>query len=412
MVKNVITSNGNFMITDSLYESIKHNNPELLEYKIKSKAKDDIINRVENIIGARIDRKKAEELLNDDNVKNMSNKEKMQYIINNASSQPEMSNIVNNISINASNKISHDVKNVQKQSQKRIKNQKNNITSDTNNDDNDNKLSLEKFINNDSLKQEIIRSEELAITLVKYIKTIERKRLGTFGSDIQTTKSYSKDSYAKNNNSAATPNEKNNDLNNDLNNNLNKNDLNDTNIRNRYKKSGVLDNIKAYSKLMLGGFILKPIDTNSYDIGLSLRFLGDAIENNDTKIAQMIKITYDIRNNNVGNIKDIDKNRDKFEQMVNNYLKNICYKMTINSTEDFNSMIQVMKYDPKIRARFNIREMNDIRFMDAKRTIVLFVNKIDNNPSLLVIVEPVLARTKEMLKSFSPLINKLKNLQG
>ena len=183
-------------------------------------------------------------------------------------------------------------------------------------------------------------------------------------------------------------------------------------MRNRYKKSGVADNIKAYSKLMFGGFILKPINTDSYDIGLSLRFLGDAVENNDTKIAQMIKTTYDIRNNNIKNIKDINENRDKFEQLVNNYLKNICYKMTINSTEDFNSMVQVMKYDPKIRARFNIREMNDIRFMDAKRTVVLFINKIDNNPSLLVIVEPVLARTKEMLKSFSPLVNKLKNLQG
>lgn len=402
MVKNVITSNGNFIITDSLYESIQHNNPELLEYKIKNKANDDIIKRVENIIGERIDRKKAEELLNSNNVKNMSDKEKMQYIISNASSQPEMSNMVNNISMDASNKITHDTKNVLNQSQKRTQNPKNKITTDTN--ENDSKLSLENFIKSNDLKQEIIRSEELAITLVKYIKTIERKRLGTYGSDIQTTKSYSKDSYANNNDSLSSSNEKNN--------NLDKDDLNDNNVRNRYKKSGVADNIKAYSKLMFGGFILKPINTDSYDIGLSLRFLGDAVENNDTKIAQMIKTTYDIRNNNIKNIKDINENRDKFEQLVNNYLKNICYKMTINSTEDFNSMVQVMKYDPKIRARFNIREMNDIRFMDAKRTVVLFINKIDNNPSLLVIVEPVLARTKEMLKSFSPLVNKLKNLQG
>ena len=73
-------------------------------------------------------------------------------------------------------------------------------------------------------------------------------------------------------------------------------------------------------------------------------------------------------------------------------------------------MAAVMKYDPKIRNNFNVREMNDIRVMDSKRTIITFVEKKSGNIALVIIAEPFLARTKELLKRASPLISKISSI--
>lgn len=430
MVK-VLTENGIFEITNDLYEAIKNNNPEILEEKVflkKDKIKDNknkkIIKKVEKIINSKLNRTKAYEILNNKDIKKLSDDEISQLLIRQASSKPEMANLSSSISDDASEKVIQDeqpktdIQTVDNPSdnqsdnpsdkQSNIDNEKNNNQNGSNND-NDGEISLmEDFIKNGKLKEEIIDCESVAITLVKYIKSIERSRIGSYGSDIQPEKSFTSSNLKK----AYDKDPENSKNFRDY---LKKNKITSSELMqaNKYKKSDIADKTKAASKFLMGGFIFRPISPNDDEYtGLSLRFLGEAVQNNNSEIAKMIHVMYKIKNNTTNNIVDIDQNKEKFERMVVKYLTNVCYKLTINSSEDFYRMIQVMRYDPKIRARFDIREMNDIRFMDAKRTIMLFINKNDNNPSLLLIVEPVLARTKEFLKGFSPLVNKLKNLKG
>lgn len=456
----VFTNNGFFNISNALYESIQKNDPEIIQevsgannidmimsmlkmkYKIEGNSeqqklvkkmlssidndklieivkdktlRDKMVKKIADNLESNLQKKqiekKAKEIsghdvsLSDkkwDEIKDKTEEEQITDVLPN-----DEKNLVNNISQQAT----HDIENNENDK----KNQKiQNSTSLINKSSFDDKISLlNDFIKNPELKKEIIASEELAISLIKYIKNIDEKRIGAYGSDIQATKSFSNDAYKEdlkaNNGKEIFPQSS---KKGEYNYYSNK-DLNDNSLRNRYRKSGIGQSVKANAKLAFGGFVLEPVAQNSEYSSVALRYIGDAMENNDsTMIGKMIKTEYKIKNNQTSNIKATKKEYQAFEYMVNRYIQNISYKMIVNSTSDFSKLINIMKYDPKLLKSFNIREMNDIRIMDSKRTIVTFVNKADSNISLLIIAEPMLARTKELVKGFAPLTNKIKNLHN
>lgn len=454
----VFTKNGLFNISQSLYESIRNNNPEFLIESNEDLA-DVLIKALKNKLGIAGTKEQIRLLRNYLNSKDLSNhmtndewkdlqnevsqlfvqekREEVEDLIKNATgdnkkvSEEDIKKNINDSAEEIAQKVlpndekplinATSVENNEKIEQEKDKNtspivKKQQSKVSRSKKISDGKISvLKDFIKNPKLKKEIINSEELAISLVKYIKRINYERLGVLGSDTQAAKSFSKDAYDEDNKNsdAVLPNK----VKMGAYKYYNDSDVRTTGqrvpLRNRYQKTSPYSskNLGAEAKLALGGFKLNPIPDNNEYLGLSLRFIGDAMEMNSGSIlAKMISTEYKIRNHQEKELNATKTEIKAFDEMVKRFLQNISYQLVINSTEEFSRIIQVMKYDPKIRNNFNVREMNDIRVMDSKRTIITFVEKKSGNIALVIIAEPFLARTKELLKRASPLVSKISSI--
>lgn len=441
-MKKIITNNGTFCVTDSLYESIKLNNPELLENDVsKKQSKKNINDAVKTILTSldtvSLNNEQKERIYHYINQKTKKNnksikidtaddiKKLVQDCINKKGNE-DLKEIITDDVINKIN--STQVNQIKKIVQPKNQNNKSNVFSvsdvDSQNIKNDSiYMNITDVLKDEKLKQEIQDSEKGAEFIIKRSKEVIQRYTGVWGSNILSKHT------SFNNSNTQTP------ANTNQNNTLLKAEslqltdsmivedeqiANDNQIQNNgqyQNKTKFGQAVKGNLQLATGGFLFEPMFKTIKDTNASkaLKYYAAALKfSAGSHIKWMINTMITFKNDaeeyqnamkedpkNPNSSKSVEKEKGMraFENLCFSYLRNVTTQLEINGEQEYRQIINVIRMDPKLYERYDIHNINTIQVLDAKETVITFVNKVTHIVDMIMVVSPLFARGKELAKN-------------
>lgn len=370
MVK-VITDRGLFEITESLFNAIKINNPSLLENRISKKKK-------------RYGTKQ-------------SVKQKVDQQIIDSSAEKN-----GNLSSDVNDKVSAQIKKDKVKTKDDIEDKSKKIDLPSTNlnveniSDKVNNYSVISLLNDEELKNQIQKVEQISFNIISRVKKLIQNFSGIAGSNTAPTKSEFDDRKIE-----KLPKKYKKRYINPLNVNKNKT-YDDGTIKNFASSSGVDRKVSSELKLAFGGFKLSPyFGKNNYN-GKALKYYKSATrKSNNSKIDDMIQLLIDIKNGVYELSKEERKYYPKFENMAYNFLHNTVYRLVVNNDKNYNNILSIIRNDPALRDLFEIDFNNTTQQFDTKENIISYRNKQDNIVDALIIATPMFYQGKEIFKQLS-----------
>lgn len=444
----VITSNGKFNITQSLFEAIQKNNNILFEKKdddtaafsyvlmnndkarkrLKdngisieevNKLLDDVFEENSNIgdINSVID--KMIELHN----KNEQEKEQESELTSTndkvnqdiADEQLEKnSNTSNDVKQDASFEVQEKIEQEEEKVQQKTQEEKKKQDVNRQTSFNTHKINpyvpnvrykMYQLVNDKELHEQIKETEKISLSIVKRCRDTIQSYLGIWGSNIVSTKSKFDNDEEK-----IPSSEKGKYRSVDKTNLIGKS----KNISKFTSASDLGRSAKANLQLGLGGFKFSPYFTNPEKSGKALKYYKSY--NHDTeysKIDDMINmmILYKTKTYERDE-RDTDDVITKFTNMVNNFLHNTVYRLVVNNDDNYNNIIRAIRSEPAIRDLFNIESSASMQQFNTKEDILAFRNKHDKIIDLVIIATPLFYQGKEIVKQLGNIMKHGDRIKG
>lgn len=185
-------------------------------------------------------------------------------------------------------------------------------------------------------------------------------------------------------------------------------------------------------KMALGGFKITPSisedDINSNTFGKALKYyLGEL---DDVSSTMLIKIVFNeilkIKNDKTkGDEENIDKKAsEKVERFFNQenknellslgikYLSNVSYSIIINNPSKFQQIVDVIRYDTRLKEDFDVKNSNAVKQLNTRETVIVFKDKNTKIPVLILTCVPFFARGRELIKNLKPGWDSLRRLKA
>lgn len=444
----VITSNGKFNITQSLFEAIQKNNNILFEKKdddtaafsyvlmnndkarkrLKdngisieevNKLLDDVfeensnIGDINSVIDKMIELHNKNEQEKEQESEPTSTNDKVNQDI--ADEQLEKnSNTSDDVKQDASfevqEKIEQEEEKVQQKTQEEKKKQEvNRQTSFNTHKINpyvpNVRYKMYQLVNDKELHEQIKETEKISLSIVKRCRDTIQSYLGIWGSNIVSTKSKFDNDEEK-----IPSSEKGKYRSVDKTNLIGKS----KNISKFTSASDLGRSAKANLQLGLGGFKFLPYFTNPEKSGKALKYYKSY--NHDTeysKIDDMINmmILYKTKTYERDE-RDTDDVITKFTNMVNNFLHNTVYRLVVNNDDNYNNIIRAIRSEPAIRDLFNIESSASMQQFNTKEDILAFRNKQDKIIDLVIIATPLFYQGKEIVKQLGNIMKHGDKIKG
>lgn len=444
----VITSNGKFNITQSLFEAIQKNNNILFEKKdddtaafsyvlmnndkarkrLKdngisieevNKLLDDVFEENSNIgdINSVIDKmielhNKTEQEKEQESEPTSTNDKVNQDI---ADEQLEKnSNTSDDVKQDASfevqEKIEQEEEKVQQKTQEEKKKQDVNRqtsfnTHKTNPYVPNVRYKMYQLVNDKELHEQIKETEKISLSIVKRCRDTIQSYLGIWGSNIMATKSKFDNDEEK-----IPSSEKGKYRSVDKTNLIGKS----KNISKFTSASDLGRSTKANLQLGLGGFKFLPYFTNPEKSGKALKYYKSYNHDAEySKIDDMINmmILYKTKTYERDE-RDTDDVITKFTNMVNNFLHNTVYRLVVNNDDNYNNIIRAIRSEPAIRDLFNIESSASMQQFNTKEDILAFRNKQDKIIDLVIIATPLFYQGKEIVKQLGNIMKHGDKIKG
>lgn len=444
----VITSNGKFNITQSLFEAIQKNNNILFEKKdddtaafsyvlmnndkarkrLKdngisieevNKLLDDVfeensnIGDINSVIDKMIELHNKNEQEKEQESEPTSTNDKVNQDI--ADEQLEKnSNTSDDVKQDASfevqEKIEQEEEKVQQKTQEEKKKQEVNRQTSFNTQKINPyvpnvRYKMYQLVNDKELHEQIKETEKISLSIVKRCRDTIQSYLGIWGSNIAATKSKFDNDEEK-----IPSSEKGKYRSVDKTNLIGKS----KNISKFTSASDLGRSAKANLQLGLGGFKFSPYFTNPEKSGKALKYYKSY--NHDTeysKIDDMINmmILYKTKTYERDE-RDTDDVITKFTNMVNNFLHNTVYRLVVNNDDNYNNIIRAIRSEPAIRDLFNIESSASMQQFNTKEDILAFRNKQDKIIDLVIIATPLFYQGKEIVKQLGNIMKHGDKIKG
>lgn len=444
----VITSNGKFNITQSLFEAIQKNNNILFEKKdddtaafsyvlmnndkarkrLKdngisieevNKLLDDVfeennnIGDINSVMDKMIELHNKNEQEKEQESEPTSTNDKVNQDI--ADEQLEKnSNTSDDVKQDASfevqEKIEQEEEKVQQKTQEEKKKQEVNRQTSFNNQIINPyvpnvRYKMYQLVNDKELHEQIKETEKISLSIVKRCRDTIQSYLGIWGSNIVATKSKFDDDEEK-----IPSSEKGKYRSVDKTNLIGKS----KNISKFTSASDLGRSAKANLQLGLGGFKFSPYFTNPEKSGKALKYYKSY--NHDTeysKIDDMINmmILYKTKTYEYDD-RDTEDVITKFTNMVNNFLHNTVYRLVVNNDDNYNNIIRAIRSEPAIRDLFNIESSASMQQFNTKEDILAFRNKRDKIIDLVIIATPLFYQGKEIVKQLGNIMKHGDKIKG
>ena len=444
----VITSNGKFNITQSLFEAIQKNNNILFEKKdddtaafsyvlmnndkarkrLKdngisieevNKLLDDVFEENSNIgdINSVIDKMIELHNKNEQEKEQESEPTSINDKVNQDIADEQLeknSNTSDDVKQDASfevqEKIEQQEEKVQQKTQEEKKKQEVNRQTSFNNQIINPyvpnvRYKMYQLVNDKELHEQIKETEKISLSIVKRCRDTIQSYLGIWGSNIAATKSKFDNDEEK-----IPSSEKGKYRSVDKTNLIGKS----KNISKFTSASDLGRSAKANLQLGLGGFKFSPYFTNPEKSGKALKYYKSY--NHDTeysKIDDMINmmILYKTKTYERDE-RDTDDVITKFTNMVNNFLHNTVYRLVVNNDDNYNNIIRAIRSEPAIRDLFNIESSASMQQFNTKEDILAFRNKQDKIIDLVIIATPLFYQGKEIVKQLGNIMKHGDKIKG
>lgn len=262
-----------------------------------------------------------------------------------------------------------------------------------------------QLVNDKELHEQIKETEKISLSIVKRCRDTIQSYLGIWGSNIAATKSKFDDDEEK------IPSSETNKYRS-----VNKTNLigKSKNISNYTSASDLGRSAKANLQLGLGGFKFSPYFTNPENSGKALKYYKSY--NHDTeysKIDDMINMMILYKSKTYErDERDTDDVITKFTNMVNNFLHNTVYRLVVNNDDNYNNIIRAIRSEPAIRDLFNIESSASMQQFNTKEDILAFRNKHDKIVDLVIIATPLFYQGKEIVKQLGNIMKHGDKIKG
>lgn len=419
MIK-VITGNGEFHITQDLYESIMVNNPEILNEKswkdkerkkavenpkYKKSATDHMVSRLEDMRKNSDVVDPRQQIIDDQALKGNLPDEFKNDVSPEVKKEIKDAEVVSNTDNNSNN---NDVQDNQEQD---------NVVADNIIDKDKEAEKLEHFINNADLKKQIASAKNLAGSIVKRIKKVIQSYVGIGGSAIPPIKGTTPTQQDTNAGSVTSVSNDTSPVENEVGN--IENSVVDTTTEQPKQKASVLKNLSKVHpdvKLALGGFKLSPVITDfsrkNSDIGKVLKYYKSAQQKTSkSEIDDMISYLILLRTDPSRFEKTSDDVIKQFETMAYDYLRSTVYKLEINSTKNYENILRIIRFDQPLSDAFYINNVDTIQQFGTRENAIAYKNKSDDIIDMLVIAYPLFSQGSEIVNNLKPIWNNMKKLK-
>lgn len=461
----VYTKNGEYNITESLLESIKNNNPEILLERESAILKADGSHY--NID----DNDNSNNNANDNGDENtVSDEENSEAIIVMDQLLKNGGDISNGLSVNGKTytkqdiidrfirripqfrKMYYDFKDNQSEEGNRLRqavNDTESLKTQNNPVDPENlQKTMQNFLDNSLLKKEIDGIESIAERIIKRCKKNIQQTVGLMGTAVLGQPSnYTQNSNAQNDNkqqnstsgnsinlgqandntramtttnnqsTALTvyngstgqnnqPNTQNNQFgvhnNKQPGYNVTRNpELNDESNLSKYQSS-FGKNVKSNIQLAGGGFRISPMFNDINDKTNS----GKAIKYYKANITKSKDSLIDDMIDTlieVNNLKEEDTETLKFKNIAYNFLRNTVYKVEVNNDKLYNNVFRAIRYDDVLMDKFGVTNTSSVQLFDTKEQTVVFSDPNKNVPIAILVIFPLFAKGMEIFKKVKSL---------
>ena len=173
--------------------------------------------------------------------------------------------------------------------------------------------------------------------------------------------------------------------------------------------------------LALGGFQIKPYFKDSNDNsekGYALKYFlefmkGDSYSSirNKSYIAKMIETYKNLnkarRTNGVNNSASTEEEKinQQFIKMVDTFLANTVYSVSINNNPKFENAVNAVRIDPNLNGKFKVSTLSTQQQFNVKERIIGFVDTTTGVPCAILIFRPLFARGQEIIKPLQKAIS-------
>ena len=444
----VITSNGKFNITQSLFEAIQKNNNILFEKKdddtaafsyvlmnndkarkrLKdngisieevNKLLDDVfeensnIGDINSVIDKMIELHNKNEQEKEQESEPTSTNDKVNQDI--ADEQLEKNSntsgdVKQDASFEVQEKIEQEEEKVQQKTQEEKKKQDVNRQTSFNTHKMNTyvpnvRYKMYQLVNDKELHEQIKETEKISLSIVKRCRDTIQSYLGIWGSNIMATKSKFDNDEEK-----IPSSEKGKYRSVDKTNLIGKS----KNISKFTSASDLGRSTKANLQLGLGGFKFSPCFTNPEKSGKALKYYKSYNHDAEySKIDDMINmmILYKTKTYERDE-RDTDDVITKFTNMVNNFLHNTVYRLVVNNDDNYNNIIRAIRSEPAIRDLFNIESSASMQQFNTKEDILAFRNKQDKIIDLVIIATPLFYQGKEIVKQLGNIMKHGDKIKG
>lgn len=464
-MKRVYTKNGEYNITESLLESIKNNNPEILLERESAILKADGSHY--NID----DNDKSNNNANDNGDENtVSDEENSEAIIVMDQLLKNGGDISNGLSVNGKSytkqdiinrfirripqfrKMYYDFKDNQSEEGNRLRqavDDTESLKTQSNPIDPENlQKTMQNFLDNSLLKKEIDGIESIAERIIKRCKKNIQQTVGLMGTAVLGQPSnYTQNNNAQNDNGqqnstsgnsinlgqandntralTTTNNQstaltvyngstgQNNQTNTQNNQsgvhnnkqpsyNVTRNpELNDESNSSKYQSS-FGKNVKSNIQLAGGGFRISPMFNDMNDKTNS----GKAIKYYKANITKSKDSLIDDMIDTlieVNNLKEEDTETLKFKNIAYNFLRNTVYKVEVNNDKLYNNVFRAIRYDDVLMDKFGVTNTSSVQLFDTKEQTVVFSDPNKNVPIAILVIFPLFAKGMEIFKKVKSL---------
>ena len=262
-----------------------------------------------------------------------------------------------------------------------------------------------QLVNDKELHEQIKETEKISLSIVKRCRDTIQSYLGIWGSNIMATKSKFDNDEEK-----IPSSEKGKYRSVDKTNLIGKS----KNISKFTSASDLGRSTKANLQLGLGGFKFSPYFTNPEKSGKALKYYKSYNHDAEySKIDDMINmmILYKTKTYERDE-RDTDDVITKFTNMVNNFLHNTVYRLVVNNDDNYNNIIRAIRSEPAIRDLFNIESSASMQQFNTKEDILAFRNKQDKIIDLVIIATPLFYQGKEIVKQLGNIMKHGDKIKG
>ena len=262
-----------------------------------------------------------------------------------------------------------------------------------------------QLVNDKELHEQIKETEKISLSIVKRCRDTIQSYLGIWGSNIMATKSKFDNDEEK-----IPSSEKGKYRSVDKTNLIGKS----KNISKFTSASDLGRSTKTNLQLGLGGFKFSPYFTNPEKSGKALKYYKSYNHDAEySKIDDMINmmILYKTKTYERDE-RDTDDVITKFTNMVNNFLHNTVYRLVVNNDDNYNNIIRAIRSEPAIRDLFNIESSASMQQFNTKEDILAFRNKQDKIIDLVIIATPLFYQGKEIVKQLGNIMKHGDKIKG
>ena len=288
--------------------------------------------------------------------------------------------------------------------------------------------------NNAELHNQIKEAERLAANIVKRVKILIQKYVGIGGTNVSATPSFNTYSGNTANNPANTnvePPRPNND-NQNVDANVMKTENGEqvteevaedisnsspstqtTSSINYYQPSSKSGRkIKSGIQLALGGFAITPLFGTRDQAGKAIKYYKSSIrKTKKSLIDDMIDNLFQLKFHTKGKIpSDYQEDVKKFENMAYSFLHNVVYKLEVNNDKHYENVLRVIRGDPALKDLFDINYVYTKQQMDTNENVISYRNKNDQIVDLLLVSRPVFYQGKKIMQNIGNILTQGRNL--